>query len=146
LYVAGKRLNMRTLDATKKHGEVVYYHSTHSLVIGAEETKTIHLALSIDPFTDNEETALSRHLDYLSRSDGLQALVDTTLATLPVFNMDRLSALLGHDETLAFMVARNVDYLLNCCSVDVKDENGNDGGVCIITDHVCLPLGWNRDN
>ncbi|KAK4045992.1 hypothetical protein OIV83_006457 [Microbotryomycetes sp. JL201] len=46
----------------------------------------------------------------------------------------------GH--VLAYAVARNVQYLLDCCTIPMGPERG----VCIITDHQCLPLGWNRDN
>jgi hypothetical protein len=44
------------------------------------------------------------------------------------------------DETAAFIVQRNIDYLLSCCAVPVTDEH-----VCAITDHQLLPLAWNRD-
>lgn len=40
-----------------------------------------------------------------------------------------------------FLVRRNVDYILGNCAIPVSDE-----AVAIITDHVALPLGWNRDN
>ncbi len=44
------------------------------------------------------------------------------------------------DETAAFIVQRNMDYILSCCAVPVTDEH-----VCVITDHQLLPLAWNRD-
>ena len=44
------------------------------------------------------------------------------------------------DETAAFLVQRNLDYILSCCAVPVTDEH-----VCVITDHQLLPLSWNRD-
>jgi len=44
------------------------------------------------------------------------------------------------DETAAFIVQRNIDYILSCCAVPVTDEH-----VCVITDHQLLPLAWNRD-
>ncbi|TBL79085.1 glycoside hydrolase family 125 protein [Paenibacillus thalictri] len=49
----------------------------------------------------------------------------------------------GEDETSGwaeFVIRRNVDYIVNCCSVPVDDS------VCIITDHQLLPLAWNRDS
>lgn len=40
-----------------------------------------------------------------------------------------------------YIVRRNIDYILgNCCIPVSKDVVG------MITDHVALPLGWNRDN
>ena len=44
------------------------------------------------------------------------------------------------DDTAAFLVQRNLDYILSCCAVPVSDEH-----VCVITDHQLLPLSWNRD-
>ncbi len=44
------------------------------------------------------------------------------------------------DETAAFIVQRNIDYILSCCAVPVTNEH-----VCVITDHQLLPLAWNRD-
>lgn len=44
------------------------------------------------------------------------------------------------DETAAFIVQRNIDYILSCCAVPVSEEH-----VCVITDHQLLPLAWNRD-
>ena len=48
-----------------------------------------------------------------------------------------------HDAKTAksYILRRNVDYILgNCCYPVDNDIIG------IITDHVALPLGWNRDN
>lgn len=41
----------------------------------------------------------------------------------------------------ALIIQRNLEYILNNCVFSV----GNDA-ICFITDHVALPLGWNRDN
>ena len=40
-----------------------------------------------------------------------------------------------------YIVRRNLDYILGNCTVPVSDD-----AVAVITDHVALPLGWNRDN
>lgn len=40
-----------------------------------------------------------------------------------------------------FIICRNLDYVLGCLAIPVSD-----GHVAIMTDHVALPLGWNRDN
>jgi uncharacterized protein len=47
---------------------------------------------------------------------------------------------LGHSPS-SVIIIRNLEYILSCCTVPV----GNDA-ICFITDHVALPLGWNRDN
>lgn len=46
----------------------------------------------------------------------------------------------GKETTTSFLIQRNIDYILSCCTVPVTDEH-----VCIITDHQILPLSWNRD-
>ena len=48
---------------------------------------------------------------------------------------------LEQSSEIAFAVLRNIDYILGCCLVPLGDR-----GTCVITDHQCLPLGWNRDN
>ncbi|KAL6835534.1 Six-hairpin glycosidase-like protein [Trichoderma camerunense] len=40
-----------------------------------------------------------------------------------------------------YIVRRNVDYILGNCAIPVSESE-----VALITDHVALPLGWNRDN
>lgn len=72
-----------------------------------------------------------------SRSDSLSSPVSR-----PTLLQPRLSALLG--PTLSLMVARNLDYLLGCCLVPISSSSPP--SLCVITDHQCLPLGWNRDN
>jgi len=44
------------------------------------------------------------------------------------------------DTTTSFLIQRNIDYILSCCTIPITDEH-----VCIITDHQILPLSWNRD-
>lgn len=41
----------------------------------------------------------------------------------------------------SFSVRRNLEYILGNCTIPVSDTE-----VALITDHVALPLGWNRDN
>jgi hypothetical protein len=40
-----------------------------------------------------------------------------------------------------FVIRRTLDYILSCCSIPI----GNDA-ICVLTDHIALPLGWHRDN
>ncbi|PTL39107.1 glycoside hydrolase family 125 protein [Alkalicoccus saliphilus] len=41
----------------------------------------------------------------------------------------------------SFVVQQNINYILNCCSVSLNEEE-----TCVITDHQLLPLSWNRDS
>ncbi|RYP75070.1 hypothetical protein DL770_007481 [Monosporascus sp. CRB-9-2] len=40
-----------------------------------------------------------------------------------------------------YIIRRNVDYILGNCAIPVSGTE-----VAVVTDHVALPLGWNRDN
>jgi hypothetical protein len=47
-----------------------------------------------------------------------------------------------HDNRLTtYVLSRNVEYILANCVVPLSESMA-----AIITDHVALPLGWNRDN
>ena len=47
-----------------------------------------------------------------------------------------------HNTTLTtYILRRNTDYILANCTLPISPSS-----TCIITDHVALPLGWNRDN
>lgn len=46
------------------------------------------------------------------------------------------------DHTISsLIIRRNLQYILGSCTFPVGDT-----AICFITDHVALPLGWNRDN
>lgn len=47
---------------------------------------------------------------------------------------------LENDEA-SLIIKRNLEYILGNCSIPIGNNT-----VCLITDHVALPLGWNRDN
>jgi hypothetical protein len=44
-----------------------------------------------------------------------------------------------------FIIRRNLEYVLGNCTIGVPSSAGAET-VCLVTDHVALPLGWNRDN
>jgi hypothetical protein len=45
------------------------------------------------------------------------------------------------DILTTYVLKRNVEYILANCLVPVSDSK-----IVVLTDHVALPLGWNRDN
>jgi uncharacterized protein len=45
------------------------------------------------------------------------------------------------NENMSLIIKGNVSYILGNCTIPVSDS-----ATCLITDHVALPLGWNRDN
>lgn len=40
-----------------------------------------------------------------------------------------------------YIIRRNLEYILGSCAIPVSESR-----VALLTDHVALPLGWNRDN
>lgn len=40
-----------------------------------------------------------------------------------------------------FIIRRTLDYTLSCCCIPIDPE-----AICVLTDHIALPLGWHRDN
>lgn len=53
---------------------------------------------------------------------------------------DKEETWLRPDTVEAYIVRRNIDYILGLCSIPLETS------LAVITDHVALPLGWNRDN
>ena len=49
----------------------------------------------------------------------------------------------GEETQARFIIRRNLDYILGNCAVPIPSTSD---AVCLITDHIALPLGWNRDN
>ena len=103
-----------------------------SLLIDPGKSSIITLQIVIDPGSTTAKHALAP-LSTFAPSSFVQAI-----------DPSRLASLLGggaRGSQLAYVVLRNIDYLLGCCTVPLGEK-----GTCIITDHQCLPLGWNRDN
>jgi uncharacterized protein len=49
----------------------------------------------------------------------------------------------GAERVGRFIVRRNLEYILGNCAIPVPPTKQ---AVCLLTDHVALPLGWMRDN
>jgi uncharacterized protein len=49
----------------------------------------------------------------------------------------------GSETTGRFIIRRNLEYILGNCAVPLPPSRQ---AVCLLTDHVALPLGWMRDN
>ena len=39
------------------------------------------------------------------------------------------------------VIRRTFDYVLSCCCIPIDNY-----AICVVTDHIALPLGWHRDN
>jgi hypothetical protein len=149
LHVEGDRVALTALEHSTTRDAVISYESAHDVDLAPGQSRTLHLVLSLDTSQDGPCEAARRHLEHVNHPERLSAVVQSTVRERRAFDMDALAERLGGGEegrVFAFVVARNADYLLNCCSVRVERPEGQDGGTCVITDHQCLPLGWNRDN
>lgn len=131
VYIEGQQVDLEEHQASSE-GPVRYSTSfTHE--IKPSETKAFTAVYQLGPTTQQVNV------------DDL--LMQATPSTQGL-DLKRLAAYLGggdQGQSLAFIVLRNIDYLLGCCIIPIA-SNGVDQGSCIITDHQCLPLGWNRDN
>jgi hypothetical protein len=45
------------------------------------------------------------------------------------------------NENMRLIIKGNLSYILGNCTIPVSSS-----ATCLVTDHVALPLGWNRDN
>jgi hypothetical protein len=85
-----------------------------------------------------QEKIIEARMMYRAGSDSFRPV---SLNSLKVVG-SALSSDWNRDDTLStYILRRNVDYVLANCVVPVSET-----GVAVITDHVALPLGWNRDN
>lgn len=97
-------------------------------------SRTINLA----PGSTTTVTAEFRLLPYLYRDPpspqhNISSYRSTMAAKAPQWH--------NPEKLETFIVRRNLDYILGNCSLTISQ-----GCVALITDHVALPLGWNRDN
>jgi uncharacterized protein len=72
------------------------------------------------------------------------------VSTLPALALDsalqttsKLAVWNNAENQAQFIVRRNLEYILGNCTVPLPSRSDV---ACLITDHVALPLGWNRDN
>lgn len=107
-------------------------------VYGVPLQARIHSLACIDPQATVRIHATFRLLSHLREND----VASLWTANQPVsdYKYDISSWKCGHLLT-TYILRRNVDYILANCVIPVSE-----GVAAIITDHVALPLGWNRDN
>ncbi|HEU5139358.1 MAG TPA: glycoside hydrolase family 125 protein [Bacillales bacterium] len=113
-------------ECEKKGGYPLEYQSHFDLTIGGGETEIMTSVFSLKPGTQGKEVTFDSAKDLLGK-----AIED---ANRPF--------VVGDDglPLSSFIMNRNIDYIMSCCSIPVSDEH-----VCVITDHQLLPLSWNRD-
>lgn len=62
---------------------------------------------------------------------------------LPILQSPKHMLWKKRENQAQFIVRRNLEYILGNCAVPIPSASN---AICLITDHVALPLGWNRDN
>jgi hypothetical protein len=113
--------------------------NTFVLELPPTSSRNVVVKYTLSPRLEDLDVPASIHTTKPSARSNLTSMIDH----------QRLAALLGNGkrgQVLAFVVLRNLDYLLSCCAMPIVSQTGESKGTCIITDHQCLPLGWNRDN
>jgi uncharacterized protein len=121
----------------------LYSEKSRNMLNGAdqESSQPIHIQHSfrfeIPPHSERQLTAVF----CLDPSSTEQFAPQLDLLVNPIssgFLPDRKG--FGKD-TQNFVIRRTLDYILSCCCIPIHDR-----AICVLTDHVALPLGWNRDN
>ncbi|TFE23573.1 glycoside hydrolase family 125 protein [Cohnella luojiensis] len=114
----------------EKANEPVNYEYETELTLGKGESRFISMVYTL---SSQEERELE-----LTHSD-VEELIAKAIQDLPKWNKTAFAQ--GEKvEAAQFIIQRNLDYIMSCCSVPIGDEY-----VCVITDHQLLPLSWNRD-
>ncbi|QWU17634.1 glycoside hydrolase family 125 protein [Paenibacillus sophorae] len=116
-------LELQPMEKTTNR-PVTYLHETE---IHLEHGESRELIMVCRISAEEEETAFSL--------DELQDWKEKALKEAPILNRE------GPSSEEQFILQRNIDYILTCCSIPVGEDT-----VCIITDHQLLPLSWNRDS
>ncbi|KAK4046567.1 hypothetical protein OIO90_006518 [Microbotryomycetes sp. JL221] len=119
--------------------------AVHQLVLTPGQSSVVQLTLTMST-TPHGTTDVN-----IPSPRSLSLQVQDTLLTQSGLSVHQLARIISrstkpptrNDLVLAYAIARNVEYLLGCCCVPIDQGRK---GVCVITDHQCLPLGWNRDN
>jgi hypothetical protein len=104
-----------------------------SVAIGKPASAKLH---AIKQFLPNESCTFVAKFQL---RPGLVPPKESTI-TLSIGSGFRGQWRLGNDE-FGMTIRRNLEYILGNCTIPVGQSL-----VCFITDHVALPLGWNRDN
>ncbi|HEX7064980.1 MAG TPA: glycoside hydrolase family 125 protein [Bacillales bacterium] len=124
VFHGAKPVNLK--ECKQKSGHPLEYHSTYDLTVGAGETEVITAVFTLEPGMQEKEVTFDFARDLLDKA------IDE--ANRPFVSGDEGLPL------SSFIMNRNIDYVMSCCSIPVSDEH-----VCVITDHQLLPLSWNRD-
>jgi hypothetical protein len=133
--ILNENLNAMVEGSLFYNGQPVYLgdESLEEIVIGQPIRKIISRKLNINP----------------SKSCTLSATFalkpGKTASPLPPCLSFSPSSLQGgwklENSEMSLIIRRNLEYILGNCTFPIEED-----AVCFITDHVALPLGWNRDN
>jgi len=116
-------------------------HQVHLSVPREQSSEPIHFSapqhLVVEPWGRRQITAICRLGSDLKLNfpHFLDERYIPSLTPIPMFASD------AEDKIEKFVVQRTLDYIVSCCCIPIED-----GAVCVLTDHIALPLGWHRDN
>ncbi len=120
LYCDGHRVCLEPMDGNTTH-------------IEQPISKAFHGTLEIYPDQTRNLTSTYRLLPGTEISGSSHLPLKVSLRSEDVWKI--------RNENMSLIIKGNVSYILGNCTIPVSNM-----ATCLITDHVALPLGWNRDN
>jgi hypothetical protein len=122
VYLNGEPLELSPADTVKENP--VSYMSQHEMMLEPHTTSTIQIMYRLSEQVEEQDHPVVSYHSLESEYDWESS--------------NHISA---KEDIETFIIKRNVQYILSCCSVPVNDDY-----TCVITDHQLLPLSWNRDS
>ncbi|WP_313639093.1 glycoside hydrolase family 125 protein [Paenibacillus sp.] len=131
MYVFNGHAAMNLLPAQQTANDPVRYEFGMELTLDKGASRIISMVYSLSHQADCETELSPTDVEQLT-ADAIQHLPDWKQITS-----------IQDEQTKAaqFIIQRNLDYIISCCSVPIDQEY-----ICVITDHQLLPLSWNRDS
>jgi uncharacterized protein len=124
LFEEGKPLILSPME--KRADEPITYRHEAELHLKKGESRTIHIVYIANTQVEGQPEF---HYSYV------EELEAKAFQYGPRWKKQNVQ-----ESITKFMIERNVNYIVSCCSIPVSNEY-----VCVITDHQLLPLSWNRD-
>ncbi|MFS0864603.1 glycoside hydrolase family 125 protein [Fredinandcohnia sp. 179-A 10B2 NHS] len=138
LTVFGNKLVLQNKNLGAR-AEIVVFEDSQPLLLG-DEQKTADEAITLNETFEIEVQANGKKTITLVYTVGEYEDEVLLEPNFTIQTESRDKEVIAPVDWKEFVINRNIDYIVNCCSVPLGEES-----VCIITDHQLLPLAWNRD-
>jgi hypothetical protein len=118
VYLNDEEIELSSVEVT--NASPVSYTSQHELLLEPNSSSTIKIIYALKE--GKEQQYVINPKQFLT------------------YNLDAIRDSSEKTDLETFIIKRNINYILSCCSVPINHEY-----TCVITDHQLLPLAWNRD-